>query len=108
MICSSRSVVSASLTARSGRCVVASATRSVPADQHHHRQRRVGARGDVLGVSDEGDPGLVDQALLHRRGHHRRELARKAAIHGAVDQGAAPARALPSIEPSGDAAAASG
>ena len=96
-------VLSASLTARSGRCVVASATRRLRGGQHHDRQRRAGARGDVLGVAGEGDAGLVDQALLHRRGHHGRELAGQAAVHRAIDQLPAPGGALRTLEPPGSA-----
>ena len=35
---------------------------------------------EVFGVPGEGDAGVVDRALLHRRGDHGAELAREAAV----------------------------
>ena len=46
--------LSAALTARSGRWVVASATRRLPAVSIMTGSGACGARGDVLGVADEG------------------------------------------------------
>jgi hypothetical protein len=36
-------------------------------------------------MAGEGDAGVVDHALLHRRGHHGVELAGEAAADGAVE-----------------------
>ncbi len=57
--------------------------------QHHHGQRCVRARGEVFGVAGEGDAGVVDHALVHRRGDHRGELAGEGAVGGALEQRAA-------------------
>ena len=55
------------------------------ADQHHHDRRAAGLLGEIFGVAGEGDAGVVDHALLHRRGHHGGELALEAAADGAVE-----------------------
>ena len=57
------------------------------ADQHHDDLRRARMLGEIFGVAGEGDAGIVDHALLHRRGHHRGELAVQASPHGAVEDG---------------------
>ncbi len=56
------------------------------AGEHHHDARRSGALGEVLGVAGERDAGVVDRRLLHRRRDHRGELARLAAVEGAIEQ----------------------
>ena len=74
--CSSRGVLSASLTARSGRCVVASATRRSPATSimTGSAARVRAAMYSVWPMKCEAR--LVDQALLHRRGDHGAEARR--------------------------------
>ena len=70
--------VMAALTACSGRCVVASATRSSPVVSIiTGRALRVRC-GEVLGVSGEGDAGIVDDALVHGRGDDARRTRRRA------------------------------
>jgi hypothetical protein len=70
--------------------------------QQHHRRGRVRALGDVLGVAGKGDTGLVEQALLYRRGHHRAEFSGQAAIDRAIDQRQY-CRGVGAVEPSRDA-----
>src|SRR5688500_15089340 len=53
--------------------------------QQHHRVPRAGALGQVFGVAGELNAGIVDDALLHRRGDHGRELAAHAAVDGTVE-----------------------
>ncbi len=55
--------------------------------QQHDRMARAGALGQVFGVTGEWHAGVVDGALLHRRGDHGRELTLHAARDGAVQQG---------------------
>ncbi len=59
----------------------------VPGHQHHHRMRAAGCRREVFRVTREGDAGIVDDALLHRRRHHRGEAAGDAAFGSGVQQG---------------------
>jgi hypothetical protein len=54
------------------------------ADEHHDHVRRLGARGEVLGVAGEREPGVVYHRLVHRRRYHRVELARKATLRCAI------------------------
>jgi hypothetical protein len=56
-------------------------------DQHHHHVRGAGVLGEIFGVTGEGNAGIVDHALLHRRGDHRVEFAAEAAGNGAVEHG---------------------
>ena len=56
------------------------------ADQHHDRQRGAAACGEILGVAGERHARVVDDALVHRRGHHRVELAREATVDRPVEQ----------------------
>ena len=93
------SPVMAPLTSASGRCVVASATRSESGRQQHHRPRSAAALGEVLGVAGEGDAGVVDDALLHRRGDHRVELAVCGSPRAPRRAGPAPSGALRDVEP---------
>ena len=72
-----------------------------PCHQHHDRKRRVGACGDVFGVTHEGEARLDDEALLHRCGDAGAEFAGEAAVHGAIDQ-REHGRAVGAIEFSGD------
>jgi hypothetical protein len=43
-----------------------------------------GALGEVFGVTGEGEAALHERTFLHRRGHHRRELAVRAPVAGAI------------------------
>src|SRR5450432_4574292 len=52
-----------------------------------HGNGATGARGEEFGVTGEGDAGVVDDALVHRRGNHGIELAFKAAIGGTREYG---------------------
>ena len=53
--------------------------------QHHH-DVAVRALREKFRVPGEGDPGIVDHALLHRRGDECGELARDAAIGRACER----------------------
>ena len=52
------------------------------AGQHHHRVTTASC-GEKLGVAGEGDPGVVDDSLVHRCGDHRGEPPLQAAVDGA-------------------------
>jgi hypothetical protein len=67
------------------------------ADQHHH-DRRAGALGEVLGVTGERNAGVVDDAFLHRRGHHGLVFAGQTALHRPIEQ-AQDIAAVGGIEP---------
>ncbi|MNS97900.1 hypothetical protein D3C72_1322490 [compost metagenome] len=65
--------------------------RGLRAGQHHHHARHAGAVGQVFGMAGEGDAGVVDGALLHRRRDHcgipgRGLAARAAAADGGIEQ----------------------
>ena len=83
------SIVSAADTSLSGRCVVASATRSgrspVPASIITTRGV-LRALGEIFGVAGEGNAGVVDRALLQRRGDDGVETAGQRAVDRGVEQ----------------------
>ncbi len=56
------------------------------ADEHHDHARRGGQPGEILGMPGKRNAGIVDRALVHRRGHHRGEAPVQAAGHGAIEQ----------------------
>ncbi|MNN28621.1 hypothetical protein D3C81_1422000 [compost metagenome] len=56
------------------------------AGQHHHHARHGGALGQVFGVAGERHARVVDRALLHRRGDHRRVFAGLQAVDGGIEQ----------------------
>jgi hypothetical protein len=74
------------------------------ADQHHHRVLRARALGQELGVAGEGDAGVVDDALLQRRRHHRVEPALAAAVRRHLE-GAQHVAAVCGVEPPGNGGA---
>ncbi|MOA22109.1 hypothetical protein D3C78_1426490 [compost metagenome] len=61
----------------------------------------MGQLGEKLGVSGEGDTGLVDHALVHRGGDHPGEVAVDAAVAGA-QQGLQHVAGVARVELAGD------
>ena len=55
-------------------------------NQHHDRQRGAGSFGEIFSMTREGDAGVVDDALLDRRGDHGVEIAAQTAVGGDVQQ----------------------
>jgi hypothetical protein len=56
------------------------------AGQQHHRAAAARAAREVFRVPRKADTGIVDDALLDRRGDHRRKLTTAAARDGAIEQ----------------------
>ena len=67
-----------------GGCQCHAHHRLAAGEQHHHLRRR-GLPGEIFGVAGEGDAGVVDHALVHRRGDHGGELARHAAGQRSIE-----------------------
>ena len=65
---------------------MASATRSSPLVSSITGAGAVRAPGEIFGVSAEGDAGLVDHALVNRRGDDGVELPGERAVDGALEQ----------------------
>lgn len=57
------------------------------ADEHHDDPVRAAAVGQVFGVAGEGEAGIVDDALVHRRGDDGVKRSIEAACEGSVEQG---------------------
>ena len=55
------------------------------ADQHHDHLLRTRALREKFGMAAKRDAGIVERAFLHRRGHHRVELAGEAAAQRALE-----------------------
>ena len=58
-----------------------------PADQHHHNAPGAGSFRKELGVASERNAGVIEHALLHGCGHHRRKFARRAAGERGIERG---------------------
>ena len=54
--------------------------------EHHDHLRRAGFLGEIFGVAGEGDAGIVDDALVYRRGDHRGKFATLATAKRPVEQ----------------------
>ena len=68
------------------------------ADEHHHHVRQSRARGEKFRVAGERDAGVVDHALVHRRGDHGVETARAGSRRPPLRACAARRRLLARIE----------
>ena len=107
-VCSRPSRSRAAGTSFSARCVVASATRRPPPVSIITTLLRAGALGEILGVPDERNPGVVDHALVHRRRHHGGELAARCSRRAPGRAGRGRKRSLRGSSVPGRAGAASG
>jgi hypothetical protein len=56
------------------------------AHEHHDDTRRAGALGEEFRVSEEGNAGILDRALLHRAGDERGERAVAARVAPGLEQ----------------------
>ena len=68
--------------------------------QHHDHALDAATRCQVFGMAGEGRSGIVDDALVHRRGHDRGVAAGACAVDGFVEHGEH-MRGIAHIEPAG-------
>ena len=57
------------------------------AGQHHHHPTRARPLGQVFGMAGEGNTGIVDHPLVHRRRDHRGKFSTPATGQSPVEQG---------------------
>ena len=54
--------------------------------EHHHDLSRRGFFRQIFGVSGKSHAGIIDDAFVHRRRHHRGKLAATAAVQRPIQQ----------------------